>query len=188
MKELIQEITWLNFCYILFNSLTVIGLLFASVSSLWNNDLEIMNKSYLRNPIIKFHEYENKKQILNIPLSIIKSNIKESTSLFVGFITSFLGTMLNLMFESDKGNHVVRMNILITVMCIILFFALKLIVFIICKIRVCIIKRKILKNRIRFPDVYSSYKTDNVPGKGISVQMLGRSCEIELEYIEEDEN
>lgn len=187
MKELIQEITWSNFCYILFNSLTVIGLLFASVSSLWNNDLEILNKSYSRNPVIKFHENENKKQILNIPLSIIKSNIKESTSLFVGFITSFLGTTLNLMFESDKGNHVVRINVLIIVICIILFFVLKLIVFIICKIRVCIIKRKILKNRMSFPDVYSSYETDNKVGKGIAVQMIGRNCEIELEYVE-DEN
>ena len=185
MKELIQEITLSNFCYILFNSLTIIGLLFASVSSLWNNDLEILNKSYSRNPVIKFHEYGNKKQILNIPLSIIKSNIKESTSLFVGFITSFLGTTLNLLFESDKGRHVVQINILITVMCIILFFVLKLIVFIICSIRVYVITNKITKHRMSFPDVYSSYETDNKAGREISVQMIGRNCEIELEYTED---
>lgn len=186
MKELIQEITLSNFCYILFNSLTVIGLLFASVSSLWNNDLEILNKSYLRNPVIKFYEHENKKQILNIPISIIKSNIKESTSLFVGFITSFLGTTLNLLFESDKGKNVVQINILIAVMCIVLFFVLKLIVFIICSIRINVIKNKIINQRISFPDVYSSYKTDNKEGKGISVQMCGRNCEIECEYAEDE--
>lgn len=158
--EWISELTKAQWTYILINVLRIIGILYAAFSSMLDSDKTILNKSYNILPDIKVYGLQKEKIILNAPMDLVYENLKENTSLFLGFLVSVAGFFCDAVLETEriKGAHLLILAMPISIICYLIMYVLTKII---SNIRYYIIYCRIKNNKI-MPDSYTVFETDNV--------------------------
>lgn len=158
--KLISELTCYQWMYVLVKVTSIIGLLYAAFSSMLVSNKSILRKSYNTLPDMKVYGIQKENIILNIPLDVIYENLKENTSLFLGFLVSAVGFFLDIIIETKEveGKQLLMVAIPISlVIYIVLCLCSKLIAFLRC---INIIKK--IKNNKIIPVAYNVSETDNV--------------------------
>ncbi len=179
----ISELTCAQWTYVLVNVTTIIGLIYAACSSMLTSDRNILMKSYNVLPEMKVYGVNKENIILNIPADIVFENLKENTSLFLGFIVSALGFILDILLETQKlsGKNLLILAIPLSVISYLLLYLLSKVI---AYVRYLIIMYKIKKNKI-MPINYNIFETDNVDdARGtISVSKRVKECSWEREVV-----
>lgn len=174
--EWLQEITFEQWMYVVVKVTSIIGLLYAACSSMFISDAKILEKSYNALPEMKVYGLNRDNIILNVPADIIHENLKENTSLFLGFIVSTIGFVLEIVIETQEleGKRLLIIAIPIAIVC---YFLLIVLAKTIAKIRWLIIAVKIEKNKF-VPKGYKVLETDNQDTKEgyISTGLRTREC------------
>lgn len=181
----IFELTCAQWTYVLTNVASIIGLLYAACSSMFMSDKSILMKSYNTLPSMKVYGMnEEKVVILNFPGDIVFEVLQENTSLFLGFLVSAMGFVLDTLLVTEElgAKYLLILAIPISVICyLILYFLSKVIAY----VRLLIIIDKIKKNKI-MPLTYHVFETDNVDDKKgyIGSKLYTKSCSWERKIVD----
>lgn len=156
----ILELTDSQWSYVVLNIISIIGLFYSAVSSMLASNKSIVRKSYNVLPNLKVYGLNKENIILNVPGDIIYENLKENTSLFLGFLVSAIGFFLETILETSEIGSA-RLLILAAPISIMCFITLNLLSKIITKLRWLFIMYKFKINKIK-PVSYNVFETDNV--------------------------
>ena len=172
----ILELTFEQWTYVLVNVTSIIGLLYAACSSLLASDKNILMKSYNILPDMKIYGLNKENIILNIPGDVVFENLKENTSIFLGFLVSVVGFILDILLETEEISGECLLIIAIPISAV-FYFLIYLLSKFVAYLRFLRIANKIKKNKI-MPIAYNVFETDNVDdGKGgICVSKCVREC------------
>lgn len=179
----IMEMTYQQWMYVLANTASIIGLLYAACSSMFVSDENILIKSYNVLPYMKIYGMNKENIILNLPGDIVLENLKENTSIFLGFIVSVIGFILDTIMETQEipAKQLLILAVPLSVVCYLILYVLSLGV---AYLRLLIIINKINKNKI-LPKVYNVFETDNIDGLGgeITSRPYSRQCTWERKVV-----
>lgn len=179
----IGEMTCQEWMYVIVKITGIIGLLYVAFSSMINSNKSIIRKSYNTLPDMKVFGVGKQDIILNIPMDVIHQNLRENTSLFLGFLVSAIGFFLDMVIETTEVDreHLLILAIPISVICyVILYFISEGMTL----LRCMNIMHKVEQNRIK-PIAYNINETDNVDDANgvIHTSLYVKNCSWERQVI-----